>query len=173
MRMAHKIISTLLALQLLVSFGLCGGLCCLASINTWAKASAAKVEVRKSEEPAAAMSHCPLHARKAAEAKSQHLKMAAIPTASTTKQETKAGAALQKTVQKTVRNTACCLHPGSAPKAELSQALTTLQTHRHFAVLQYAPWRESLIEQSPSPSPPKPDLASSPPHAGFQLSLRI
>lgn len=166
--MIRRTISTLLALQLLVSFGLCGGLCCLASGD----ASAAKVEIRESEEPAAEISHCPLHARKAAETKSQHL-----ATATASHQKAKASAALSRAGSnqrpKTIRNADCCLHRGSAPDAEPSQASTTLQSHKHFAVLQPAPWRESLIDQSPSPSPPKPGLIWSQPHAGFQLSLRI
>jgi len=168
MQIAQKIISTLLALQLLVSFGLCGGLCCLASGD----ASAAKVEIRKSEEPAAEVSHCPLHTGKAGGTKTQHLSLA---TAS--HQKVKASAALSKarsnSRSKTMRNSDCCLHRGSPPDAEPSQASTTLQSHKHFALLQPAPWRESLIDQSPLSSPPKPGLIWLQPHAGFQLSLRI
>lgn len=168
MRIVQKIISTLLALQLLVSFGLCGGLCCLASTNPSGNASAAKTESQKSEQPAAEMSHCPLHARKAAETKSQHTAMALASN-----HNSNARAGLPRTNLKTLRNTGCCLYRGSAPDAEPSQASTTLQTHKHFAVLQTAPWRESFPEQSASLPPFKPDLTSSPPHAGFQLSLRI
>ena len=172
MQIVQKIISTLLALQLLVSFGLCGGLCCLASINpsgnASANASAAKVESQKPEEATAEMSHCPLHTRKAAETKSQHTAMALVSN-----HNSNASAGLPRTNLKTLRNTDCCLYRGSAPDAEPSQASTTLQTHKHFAVIQPAPWRECFTEESPSPSPPKPSLNSSPPHVGFQLSLRI
>ncbi len=165
--MAHKIISTLLALQLLVSFGLCGGLCCLASV----KASAVKAEVQKSEEPAAAMSHCPLHARKAAAAKSQHLAMAAMATASN--QKAKAGVALPKASPKTVRKADCCIYRGSVPEAEPSQVTSAFQTHKHFALLHLMLWREGPTTPSQTPSPPNTILPSFPPRAGFQLSLRI
>ena len=154
MRIAHKIISTLLALQLLVSFGLCGGQCCLAR----AKAPEQKAEPQKSNEAPTATSHCPMHARKAAAGSHQ-------TPAPTARQEMKSSAALRKAD--------CCIYRGSAPGTEPSQVSSSLQTHKPSTPPAPAPWRGSLIEPSPSPSPPKTEPPSSPQHAGYQLSLRI
>jgi len=166
--MVHKIISTLLALQLLVSFGLCGGLCCGVQVKAarQMKGSRAKAELLKPDEAkpseAAAASHCPLHGHKAATAQSRQ---ASGSTTHQTKSEAKAGA--------TLRKADCCIYRGNAPEAEPAQVATTLQSHKHFAVSQAAFWRAELTAQSPTVSPPKSDLSAPPPHAGFQLSLRI
>jgi hypothetical protein len=152
--MAQKIISTLLTLQLFVSFGLCGGLCCLTPLK-----SSGKVEPQKSDEASAAASHCPMHARKAGAAKTHQ---AAVPS---TGRQNDASTALRKTD--------CCLHRGNVPDAEPSQISAALQTHKHLAFFQSLRWHEGLSGQSPAPSPPKTPLPSSSPPSGFRLSLRI
>ena len=181
MRMIRRTISTLLALQLLVSFGLCGAVCC-ASGNASPAAQASSREHshgghsanHESSPKPAAKKHChtksePAQAEQAPEqekdkdehqvqANNAHHGHAKKPSAGFS-----AAAALQK---------ACACGEANQPASELSQSNPSSNVKQ--AVIDCSPLRHCVEDALP------PRLAlrhssrpHSPPDGGFQLSLRI
>lgn len=161
MRIAQKIIVTFLALQLLVSFGLCGGLCCVLA----PQAVDAKAAMTIQEDALA--SHCPVHAEKARAEKARK-QQAERKIRQFAKQQSDA-----KIPFSSFNRSNCCLVRGNLPEGEVVSAFISHPSTKFMAVHEPAHRRVEAGSERPNSShaifhPPP----SSPP-TGFQLSLRI
>ncbi|MBS1789996.1 MAG: hypothetical protein JST85_19895 [Acidobacteria bacterium] len=155
-QMIKRTISILLAGQLLVSFGLYGGLCCVKAVEISAP--------QKVEQTAQAEEHLPpCHRKKAAEKPASHQHH---QTQSTHQTQTRKLAA-------SVINRDCCALKREAPEGEPLTTIVAQQTGKMVALLKSSPWRDDEIAMRASPIPVQVSSTHSPPHTGFQLSLRI
>jgi len=170
MRTAKLIITTLLALQLFVTAGLCGGVCCdMNADRNDHNVPAAKDNYKPATEEKIEGGHCPMHAAKAAEPSPQVRKR----HLSTTTQHLFAGHQARSSSAINAHLCACniererqsfdALAPRAPEKRPVSQILS--------GFLNPALW---LIELSPvqniSPDSFQPH---SPPFGGHHLNLRI
>ncbi len=168
MRTLRKTISILLAVQLLVSFGLCGGLCCV----KLPELSAPQV-VEQAAEPEENLPPC--HKKKAAEAtaaKQEH-------QAHSIRQTHSAQQAQPVTQKSSNRITAsflhrnCCAMKREALDGESLPSTIAPQSSKLVAVIQISSWLDSEIAFGPPKISSQISATHSPPHTGFQLSLRI
>ncbi len=174
MRILQKTISILLAVQLLVSFGLCGGLCCVKV----AELSAPQV-VEQAAEPEENLPPC--HRKKAAEmaaAKQDHKTHSAHNTLST--HQTHSAKQVQPAHQKSDNRIAasflhrnCCAMKREAPDGEPLPSNVAPQSAKLIAVIETSSWLDGEIVFGPPKIPVQISTTHSPPHTGFQLSLRI
>ncbi len=161
MRIAQKIIAGFLALQLLVSFGLCGGLCCaLPSQGTDAKAAMAIQED-------ALATHCQVHAEKA-RAKKARKEQAERKIRQFARQQFDA-----KVPFSSFNHSNCCLVRGNLPEGEIASASISHQSIRLLAVHEPASWQVEASRERTNSFPATFYPPTSSPPTGFQLSLRI
>lgn len=155
-RIIKQTISIFLAAQLLVSFGLCGGLCCVKAAELPAPQVAEQAAEPEENLP-------PCHRKKAAEkAASQQ-----------SHQTNTAGQAASKKHLATLLNRDCCAMKPETPDGEPLPAVSAPQAGKLVATLKTSPWDDNLIAAGLPPIP-IPNLSThSPPFGGFQLSLRI
>lgn len=162
MRFLQKTISIFLAVQLLVSFGLCGGLCCI---------KAAELSVPQIVEQAAGPEENlpPCHRKIAAEknARQTHSAETIHPT-----DQAAAGKAAAGKAAPAMLNRNCCAMKHEAPEGESLPSTAAPQIGKVVVLLATSPWFEDdLVFQSVSV--PIPLSAIHSPPTGFQLSLRI
>lgn len=156
MRILQKTISVLLTAQLMISFGLYGGLCCLKS----AKLSALH-QVEQTAEPEKNLPPC--HRKKAAEKAPPHQTHHTQPTPQTS---------IPK-VAAPVANQNCCFLKREIPAGELTTISATPQVIKLVTVVQASPWHDGEVATELPQIPIHVFSTHSPPHTGFQLSLRI
>jgi hypothetical protein len=162
MRIAQKIIATFLALQLLVSFGLCGGLCCVLSQKT-----AAHPEVATAIQEDSLASHCPIHAEKARveKAKREQLAKKARQFA---QQNLKA-----KLPVSSFNRSNCCLVRANLPEGEIASISASPQPSKLLALYEPSLRCLAVVSDLPVSSRDIFHLPTASPPTGFQLSLRI
>jgi len=151
-RTVKQTISFLLAVQLLVSFGLCGGLCCINLTGSSAQPSSGQVAESEENLP-------PCHRKKAEEKQrsqshSQHRAAASKATAS-------------------LLNRNCCAQKREIPEGESLPSTASPQIGKIISVLSAPPWCDDNPDPASSSVPTQFSASHSPPHTGFQLSLRI
>ncbi len=177
MRAARLIITTLLALELFVTAGLCGGACCAAAtVRTDHGDSALKKNYAPATEEKVEGGHCPMHAAKKIKSRSQEQRQSKTtqPSAVTHHQNHPQNhqGNHQARLAPTIEAHLCAC--SDKREALLSDAL--LPEQRPAAqIFPGAPiparW---LIETSPSPIvAPYLSRSHSPPFCGLQLNLRI
>lgn len=154
-RIARQTISILLAVQLLVSFGLCGGLCCINITELSAPPSAEQVAESEENLP-------PCHRKKAEEKQLSQ---------SPSQHHTAASKATQATASLLNRN--CCAMKRETPEGESLPSTAAPQISNVIAVLATPPWCDGASDFTPASVPIQLSAIHSPPHTGFQLSLRI
>ena len=154
--MLQKTISILLAAQLLFSFGLYGGLCCVKAAELSAPQKVEKAAESEEQLP-------PCHRKKAAEksASHQHHQTQSIHQPPTRK------------LAASVINRDCCALKREAPEGEPLTSVVSPQTGKVIALLKTSPRRDDEIAMRASSPPVQVSSTHSPPHTGFQLSLRI
>jgi len=162
MRILQKAISILLAVQLLVSFGLCGGLCCVKLPEL-----SVPQAVEQAAEPEENLRPC--HRKKAAE-------MAAAKQNHETHSSEQAQPPHQKSSNRITasflhRN--CCAMKREAPDGESLPSTVVPQSSKLVAVINISSWLDSEIAFGPPKISSQISATQSPPHTGFQLSLRI
>jgi hypothetical protein len=174
MRTAKLIITTLLALQLFVTTGLCAGLCCGADYNPAAeKVAAPQAESNQAGSGSKVESgHCPLHAGKSERPRSPAQgSLAPAPG--------KQSLATQRHSQQTKSSTMPVAHLcGCGVRREERNTAAILKrlseerpaTQIPFAPSDSSPW---AIETSPPEISPHPRRSHSPPFGGFRPFLRI
>lgn len=168
MRILQKTISTLLAAQLLFSFGLCGRLCCVKSAELSDQQTVAKAAEPEENLP-------PCHRKKAAEkaaARQDHQ----IHSAQSDHQIHRTSAANQKTSGKiaaSILNRECCAMKREAPDGESPLSFFAPQSSKLIAVFVTSSWSADEIAFRLPQVPIQISATHSPPHTGFQLSLRI
>jgi hypothetical protein len=150
-RTVKQTISFLLTVQLLVSFGLCGGLCCINLTGSSAQPSAQQVAESEENLP-------PCHRKKAEEKQrsqsySQH------------------SAAGKATASLLNRN--CCAQKREIPEGESLPSTAAPQTGKIISAPSAPPWWDNNLDPASSSVPIQFSASHSPPHTGFQLSLRI
>lgn len=150
-------ISIFLAVQLLVSFGLCGGLCCLKPAGTPASEAIAQTAETGESLP-------PCHRKKAAEERQRQTH--STHQLSTTKQHQVSKAAL-------MLNRNCCAMKGEAPEGELLPSTVAPEVGKLVVTITASPWRCDELAVGLFANPFQTSATHSPPHTGFQLSLRI
>lgn len=163
-RMIKQTISILLAAQLLFSFGLCGGICCVKS----AELSAPQIAIQ-AVEPEENMPPC--HRKKAAE-KTAAKQDQTLPAHS----DHRTLSINQNPVGKiaaSVLNRNCCLMKRETPEGESLLTIFAPQSSKQVGVLGTSPWRDDEIAIGLPQIPTQVSSTHSPPHTGFQLSLRI
>lgn len=156
-RIFKPTISILLAAQLLLSFGLCGGLCCLKPAETLAPETIAQTAESDESLP-------PCHRKKAAEA--QQSQTHSTHQLSATNQHSVSKAA-------SMLNRNCCAMKGEAPEGELSPSTVAPEVGKLVVAIAASPWRCDELVFGLLASPFQTLATHSPPHTGFQLSLRI
>lgn len=154
--MWQKTISVLLAVQLLGSFGLYGGLCCV---------KAAELSVpQRVEKAAESEEHLPpCHRKKAAEKSASHQHHQTQPTHQNPTRKLAAS----------VINRECCALKREAPEGEPLASVVAPQTGKLVALLKSSPWHDGEATTATPDIPQQISTTHSPPHTGFQLSLRI
>ncbi|MGH9801184.1 MAG: hypothetical protein ACRD82_12535 [Blastocatellia bacterium] len=160
--MIKQIISTLLAVQLMVSFGLCGGLCCVKAAEL--SEPQAITQATESEENLP-----PCHRKKAAEkaaSKQDHQTHSAH-------QNHPAHQTSGNKISAAVLNRDCCAMKREAPDGQPLPSTVAPQTGKVIAALVTSPWLGGEIAFGLPPVSIQISAAHSPPHTGFQLSLRI
>ena len=170
MRILQKTVSILLAVQLLVSFGLCGGLCCLKPVELSAPQAA---------EPEENLPPC--HRKKAAEmaaAKQDHETHSAYKTLSTYQAHSakQAQSANQKTdnrIAASFLHRNCCAMKREAPDGESLPSTVAPQSSKLVALIETSSWLDGEMVFGPPKIPSQISATHSPPYTGFQLSLRI
>lgn len=169
--MIKRTISILLAVQLLVSFGLCGGLCCVKV----SELSAPQV-VQKNAEPEENLPPC--HKKKAAEAaaaKQEH-QAHSIRQAHSDRRTHSAKQAQSKSsgrIAASFLHRNCCAMKREAPDGEPLPSNVAPQSAKLIAVIETSSWLGGEIVFGPPKIPVQISTTHSPPHTGFQLSLRI
>jgi hypothetical protein len=169
MRTTKLIITTLLALQLFVTTGLCAGLCCGADFNPAAEKSAAPLV---ESEPEADSGHCSMHAGKSESLQSQAQRQPSpIPGKQSivmqrhSQQANSSSAPVAHlcgcNVRREERNTAALLKKFSE-KRSATQVL--------FGSPDSSPWETEVQSQAVSPHSCR---SHSPPFGGFRFHLRI
>ncbi|MDQ3012799.1 MAG: hypothetical protein M3X11_19090 [Acidobacteriota bacterium] len=160
--MIKQTISILLAVQLMVSFGLCGGLCCMKAVEL--SEPQAITQSAESEENLP-----PCHRKKAAEKAASKLDNQTHSTHQTHSSN-------QNTVSKasaSILNRDCCAMKREAPDGESLPSTVAPQTGKLVAVLVTSARCNGEIAFGLPPIPFQISATHSPPHTGFQLSLRI
>jgi hypothetical protein len=161
MRIAQKIISTFLALQWLVSFGLCGGLCCVLP----QKAADAEMEMAIQEDGLA--SHCPIHAEKARVEKAKREQLAKQARLFV-QQNLKA-----KLPASSFNRSNCCLVRANLLEGELASVPSPPQSSKSLVTCETSPWCLPVKSDLPVSARDIFHLPTASPPTGFQLSLRI
>lgn len=168
MRILQKTISTLLAAQLLFSFGLCGGLCCVKSAELPGQQIVAKAAEQDKSLP-------PCHRKMAAEkavARQDHQTHSAQSDHQTHQAYATNQSAARK-VATSVLNRDCCAMNRETPDGESFASEIAPQTNKLVAVIGASSWLGYEIAFWQKPIPVQISATHSPPHTGFQLSLRI
>jgi hypothetical protein len=170
--MAKRIITTLLALQLLVTAAVCGGVCCVADFNPAAEKTVAHPVQSKQAEPESQTEsgHCPMHASKPErpkpQARQQHPPDSSGQSIAPQRQA--------KSSTAPVAHLCGCSVEREEREIIARQQRPSEQRPATQASLDAAHFSRWLIETSPPQSASSPSLQShSPPFNGFQLSLRI
>lgn len=152
----------MLAVQLLVSFGLCGGLCCV----KLPELSAPQV-VEQAAEPEENLPPC--HKKKAAE-------MAAAQQNHRTHSAKQAQPAHQKSsnrIAASLLHRNCCAMKRETPDGESLPGTVAPQSSKLIAVIETSLRLNGETPFGPPQIPNQISATHSPPHTGFQLSLRI
>ncbi|MBP6823369.1 MAG: hypothetical protein KA368_17600 [Acidobacteria bacterium] len=168
MRILQKTISTLLAAQLLFSFGLCGGLCCVKSSELSVPQSVAQTAEPEENLP-------PCHRKKAAE-KAAIRQEHQAHSAQLDHQTYRTSAANQKTPGKiaaSVLNRNCCAVRREVRDGESPVGFFAPPSSKLIAVFVASPRSADEIAFRLLQVPIQISATHSPPHTGFQLSLRI
>lgn len=152
-RIFKQTISIFLTVQLLVSFGLCGGLCCIKTAEL--PVSEMAVQTAESEENLP-----PCHRKKVAEKKEQSHSA-----------ETNHHTASKFAVAILNRN--CCAMKREIPEGESLPSTVAPQIGKEVVVLTISPWADDGNSSSSASVPVCIPVTHSLPHTGFQLSLRI
>ncbi|MFN0108702.1 MAG: hypothetical protein ACKVZH_07600 [Blastocatellia bacterium] len=156
-RIFKQTISILLAAQLLVSFGLCGGLCCLKPAEAAAPEAIAQTAEADESLP-------PCHRKKAAEAQQRQTHSTHQLSATNQHSVSKAASMLNRN---------CCAMKGETPEGELLPPTIAPEAGKLVVAITVSPWRCAELAFG-SPINPFQTLATHlPPYTGFQLSLRI
>lgn len=167
MRILQKTISTLLAAQLLFSFGLCGGLCCVKSSELSASQSVAQTAEPEENLP-------PCHRTNAAEKAAIRQEHQAHSSQSN-HQVHQTLSVNQKTIGETasVLNRDCCALKREVPDGESPVGFFAPPSSKLIAVFVALPRSADEIAYRLPQVPIQISATHSPPHTGFQLSLRI
>lgn len=152
-RIFKQAISIFLTVQLLISFGLCGGLCCIKAAELPASEIAAQTAKLEENLP-------PCHRKKAAEKKEQSHSA-----------ETNHHTASKFAVAILNRN--CCAMKREIPEGESLPSTVASQVGKEVVVLATSHWVDGGSSLSLASVPIHIPATNSPPHTGFQLSLRI
>jgi len=174
MRTAKLIITTVLALQLFVTTGLCGGVCCATEPDrTDHSDSAAEENYKPATEEKIESGHCPLHAAQEAKPNPQERKRHSLNI-------TQSQAASHRRHHQT--------RSSSTVDAHFCACDVKRQESLFDALLQRSPEKRPAVQNLPGapnsshwlaePSPsqiasPDPSRSHSPPFRGRQLHLRI
>jgi len=170
MRTAKLIITALLALQLFVTTGLCGGVCCATEPDRMDHGGlAVKENYKPATEEKIESGHCPLHAAQEAKPNPQERKRITHPQAASHRRHH------QTRSSSTVDAHFCACDVKREER--LSDALVQRSPEKRPAV-QNPPGASNparwLVESSPSQiTSPDPSRSHSPPFRGRQLHLRI
>lgn len=157
-RIFKQTTSIFLAAQLLLSFGLCGGLCCVKVAEL--SAPQAVEQAAESDE-----SLPPCHRKKAVEKKAQQTHSAQNSHSEQQIAASKVFAAMM--------NRNCCAMKRETPEGEPLPSVIALQIGKEVAVQAASTWPDSKLVFDSSSIPIQDSAIHSPPHTGFQLSLRI
>jgi hypothetical protein len=172
MRTAKLIITTLLALQLFVTTGLCGGACCASEPDQTSRDDSV---VKKNNEPATEekieSGHCPMHAANKAKSKSQEQ-----PQSRTAQRSAASHRGHHQTRSSSTIDVHLCAC-GVKREERFFDALLQRSSKQRPAPQNLSgasnPMR-STVEPSPSQiTSPDPSRSHSPPFRGRQLHLRI
>lgn len=157
--MLKQTISIFLAVQLLFSFWLCGGLCCVKPVEL-----SAPQKLSQSAEPKEDLPPC--HRKKTAEKVAARQDHQTHRTASTG----------QKTADKiatSVLNRDCCAVKREAPEGESPLSIFASQNNKLATTFEALPLSGGQAVFRLPQVPIQISATHSPPHTGFQLSLRI
>lgn len=168
MQILRKTISVLLAVQLLVSFGLYGGICCVTAAGLSAAQIVAQADKAEENLP-------PCHRKKAAEsaaAKQDHQAHSKHHTSSA-KHTPPAHQRSGNVLAASVLNRNCCTMKREVPDGEPLPSTIALSTGKLIAEFVVSPWSDGEIAVGLPSIPFQVSATYSPPHTGFQLSLRI
>lgn len=169
--MIKQTFSILLAMQLLCSFGLYSGLCCLKPAEF-----SAPQAVKQPAKPEENLPPC--HRKKATEqavTTQDHETHSARQTHSAHQTDS----AKQSQPKSSGRMTAsflhrnCCSMKRETPDGEPLPGITAQQTGKLVAVIGALPWLDAETAFALPTIPIQIATTHSPPHTGFQLSLRI
>jgi len=168
-----QIISTLLAVQLFVVFGLCGLVCCIpakseAKAKTEAKAGTEAEDSHahhiQTSQPAEESAHC--HAKAAKKAAAAELQKQVVKTVP----HCHGGNSSGRSVASATRICQCDANKQENPAFSVGKSDSS-QQKGGMTALPF--WQDvDQLPPAPSASPPSKNFKS-PPFSGFQLSLRI
>jgi len=170
-RITKKIIATLLAAQLSVVFGLCGGVCCLTAPNVAAAEALPPSHSHANHHQTplpAAKSHCHSNVEKTEPAATTQVGMA--QPAHHRHRGNTAGRTFALAGGQHCR---CSVSSQESQPTSPAQTGSSAQKDKELALALPAAWQYAdLLRPSPSASPPLTE-SYNPPFGGFQLSLRI
>lgn len=161
MRILQKTISIFLAAQLLVSFGLCGGLCCVKAVELSAPQAIEQTAEQDENLP-------PCHRKKAAD---KAALQQSHPTYKTSSAHSEHKSFINSS--KTMLNRDCCAIEHEMPNGEPPAGIAATQSEKLVATLKTSPWSDCQTASGLPRVPIQLSATHSPPHTGFQLSLRI